>query len=69
MGLNIRAREKAPLLSEDDLLLADSRASIAAQAIAPFFHWYHLIGCRPVPSSQWVMKILTGDDRAMSING
>jgi len=64
MGLNIPGFEKKRrYYREDDLLLADSRASIAAQAGAPFFHWYHLIGCHDqYHPPEWVMKILTRDD-------
>jgi arylsulfatase A-like enzyme len=64
MGLNIPGFEKKRrYYREDDELLAFSRELMAAQAGAPFFHWYHLIGCHDqYHPPEWVMKILTRDD-------
>jgi len=64
MSLNIPGFErKRRFFRADDRLLAASRALIAAQAGAPFFHWYHLIGCHDQYfPPEWVMKIITRDD-------
>jgi arylsulfatase A-like enzyme len=64
MSLNIPGFErKRRYFRADDRLLAASRTLTAAQAGAPFFHWYHLIGCHDQYfPPEWVMKIITHDD-------
>jgi len=64
MGLNVPGFEKKRrYYREDDRLLAYSRELLAAQAGAPFFHWYHLIGCHDqYHPPEWAMKILARDD-------
>jgi len=64
MSLNIPGFEtKRRYFRADDRLVAAGRALIAAQAGAPFFHWYHLLGCHDqyIPP-EWVMKIVVRDD-------
>jgi len=63
-SLNIPGFEKKRrYFGADDRLLAAGRTRVAAQAGAPFFHWYHLFGCHDqyIPP-EWVMKIVARDD-------
>jgi arylsulfatase A-like enzyme len=64
MSLNIPGFEiKRRYFRADDRLLNAGRALIAAQAVAPFFHWYHLLGCHDQYNPpEWVMKIVARDD-------
>ena len=63
-SLNIPGFEKKRrYFGADDRLLAAGFTKIAAQAGAPFFHWYHLFGCHDQYSPpEWVMKIVARDD-------
>jgi len=64
MNVNIPGFEKKRRYYRADArLLAAGRTAFAAQAGAPFFHWYHLIGCHDQYSPpEWVMKIVARDD-------
>ncbi len=64
MSLNIPGFEKKRrYYRADPSLLAFGRAAVAAQEGAPFFHWYHLIGCHDqYAPPEWVMKIVAEDD-------
>jgi choline-sulfatase len=64
MSLNIPGFEtKRRYFRADDRLLNAGRTLMAAQAGAPFFHWYHLLGCHDQYfPPEWVMKIVARDD-------
>jgi arylsulfatase A-like enzyme len=64
MSLNVPGFEiKRRYFRADDRLIAASRSLFAAQAGAPFFHWYHLLGCHDQYfPPEWVMKIVARDD-------